>query len=77
MQYFVFVMTRIIVPLYGMIFPILLLSVVIAIVSVAAEEKVCTVNMYIILYIYIVPYIVIIPMIILSVLSQMLCKLNA
>ena len=45
MQYFVFVMTRIIVPLYGMIFPILLLSVVIAIVSVAAEEKVCTVNM--------------------------------
>ena len=38
-QYFVFVMTRIIVAIYGMIFPILLLSVVIAIVSVAAEQK--------------------------------------
>ena len=39
-QYFVFVTTRIIIALYGMIFPILLLSVVIAIVSVAAEQKV-------------------------------------
>ena len=44
-QYFVFVAARIIIPIYGMIFPILLLSVVIAIVSVAAEQKVCTVNM--------------------------------
>ena len=45
-QYFAFVATRIIIALYGMIFPILLLSVVIAIVSVAAEQKVgkiCTI----------------------------------
>jgi len=40
-QYFIFVATRIIIPIYGMLFPVLLLSVVIAIVSVAAEQKVC------------------------------------
>lgn len=39
-QYFVFMVSRVIIPIYGLLFPILLLSVVIAIVSVAAEQKV-------------------------------------
>lgn len=39
-QYFNFVMTRIIIALYGLIFPFLILSVVIEIITLEVEQKV-------------------------------------
>ena len=54
-QKLVFAMSRVIIGIYGMLFPILLLSVIIAIVSVAAEQKVSvhTVCRYVYVYMYV------------------------
>jgi len=41
-QYSIFLMSRILVAVYGLLFPFLILSVLIAIVSLAVEQKVRT-----------------------------------